>query len=739
MTGDSLDGERYIVWAVPGSYAMETGERSIGILYCREFKQFIDNMNLEAENTLATFMIIRRDGTYVNESIEPSKDTYFDGLSNYTQISDGKSAEEKIAELKSAIASDSPWHMDAVYKNPDTGAAERHSIQAAPLPNSNWYLITLLPYGILDEVIDNMSSSRYNATILSVTILSAGILLVFLLYMLASEKQRRNLEIATVAAENAKKDAEEERKVAEKAKEDAEYANKAKSEFLSNMSHDIRTPMNAIVGMTAIACEHIDNKARVEDCLKKIDISSKQLLGLINDVLDMSKIESGKMTLNVEAYSLKQTMETICDIVRPQIKTKNQNFDIFISNILSEEVYCDSVRLNQVLLNLLSNAMKFTPECGSIHVDMYQEPSPKGDKYVRTHISVIDTGMGMTKEFQEKLFNAFEREDNRRVQKTQGTGLGMSITKYIIDAMEGTIEVDSEVGVGSTFHVTLDLERVNEPIKEMKLPEWHVLVVDDNEDLCHTAEISLQELGVNVEICLSGEAAVERVVKAHNGGEDFFAILVDYKMCGMNGIETTRKIREILGDSVPICLISAYEWNDIEDEAKSAGVTGFISKPLFKSTLYHGLKKLMPDARKDDISGASAAQQADISGFRILLAEDNDINAEIATMILEDNGCMVDRAEDGKIACDMFSKSEEGHYDVILMDLRMPNMNGIAATEAIRNMKRSDSPKVPIIAMTADAFAEDVQKCLAAGINAHLAKPIDVEQLKKTLVKFVKR
>ena len=522
---------------------------------------------------------------------------------------------------------------------------------------------------------------------------------------------------------------------AEYAREDAVAANKAKSEFLSNMSHDIRTPMNAIVGMTAIAAEHIDDRARVQDCLKKISLSGKQLLGLINDVLDMSKIESGKMILNPEALSLKETLETMCDIIRAQIKANGQHFDIIIRNIISEEVYCDSVRLNQVLLNFLSNAMKFTPEGGSIYLGLEQEESPKGSDYVRTHLFVKDTGMGMSEEFRKKLFTAFEREDNRRVQKTQGTGLGLAITKYIVDAMGGTIYVDSEVGVGSVFHVVLDFERVRTAPSEMKLPAWRVLVVDDNAELCQSASLSLTELGTRPDTCLSGEEAVARVLEAEAENDGYFIVLVDYKMKGMSGVETAKAIREKVGDRVPISLISAYDWADIEEEASAAGITGFIPKPLFKSTLYLALRKFA-DHETEEAAAEETKKTIDVSGMRILLAEDNDINAEIAMVILEECGCIIERAEDGRIAADMFARSEEHDYDAILMDLRMPHMNGIESAEAIRAMKRADAASVPIIAMTADAFAEDAQKCLAAGMNAHLSKPIDIDQLKETLARL---
>lgn len=515
----------------------------------------------------------------------------------------------------------------------------------------------------------------------------------------------------------------------------ANEANEAKTVFLSNISHDIRTPMNAIIGMTEIANNHIDDKERVQDCLQKIRLSGRHLLGLINDVLDMAKIESGKMKLQMENVSLREAMDTICGITRGQIKEKAQHFDIFTSSILCENVVCDALRLNQVLLNLLSNAIKYTHEGGYIQIRLWQEPSPKGDDYVMTHIAVSDTGMGMSEEFLSTIFESFTREDVRRVQRTQGTGLGMAITKNIVDSFGGTIEVQSEIDKGSVFHVSLDLQRAEDPGADMYLPPWNILVVDDNEEFCRTAAESLESLGVKPQWCTDGQTALKMITEAHQRGEDFFAILVDYLMPGMNGLETAKKIRDILGDNMPVEMISAYDWTDVEAEAREAGIAGFIAKPLFRSTIYRELCRFVPE-----MSEAQAEEQEEeeiiLDGMRVLLAEDFDINAEIALVILEELGIEGERAEDGLQAVNMFKKSEPGYYDAILMDLRMPNMNGLEATTAIRALEREDAATIPIIAMTADAFAEDVKRCLDAGMNAHLAKPIDVDQLKKTLAKY---
>ncbi len=746
VTGGWDEKKQLIIYASPLTVEMENGEKSIGLLWCRSMESFMRLMSVPTEDTLVYYHIVRKNGTYVSRTGESVGDSFFDKVRLHVRPVD-MSTQDAIDLISDAIINETSFELNTVYTDEEKAVNERRSIYGLSLDDSNWYMISVIPYGVLDKSIEDMSDSRNAGMIIAITVMALGILLVFAAYLRMSQEQLRELEIAKnsaedamIEAETASEEAMKARQDAEDAKEEAEAANKAKSEFLSNMSHDIRTPMNAIVGMTAIAKEHLDDRSRVEDCLRKITLAGKQLLGLINDVLDMSKIESGKMALNVEALSLRETMETMCEIIKPQIKSNGQHFDIFISSILSEEIYCDGVRLNQVLLNFLSNAMKFTPAGGSIHIDLWQEPSMKSEDMVRTHISVSDTGMGMTDEFKQKLFTAFEREDSSRVHKTQGTGLGMAITKHIVDAMGGRIDVDSAPGEGTTFHVTIDFEKVKEDRSHMKLPDWKILVVDDNEDLCRSAELSLRELGTRPEWCLDGKEAVEKVIKAHRDNDDYFAVLVDYKMKETDGIRTTKMIREELGDAIPISLISAYDWNDIEKEAKEAGVTGFISKPLFKSTLYHELRKYIEDEAddgNDDIN--MQGDEVDLNGMNILLAEDNDINAEIAGMILSESGAKVDHAEDGKLAVELFERSEDGFYDAILMDLRMPNMNGIEASEKIRSMKRADAKKVPVIALTADAFADDAQKCFAAGMNAHLAKPIDIDMLKKTLARYIKK
>ena len=388
-----------------------------------------------------------------------------------------------------------------------------------------------------------------------------------------------------------------------------------------------------------------------------------------------------------------------------------------------------------MLLNILGNAVKFTPEGGEIHVAMYEEPSDRGPEFIRIHMRIRDTGIGMTPEYKERIFDSFSREDSARVRKTEGSGLGMAITKYIIDAMGGTIEVESEPGKGTEFHVVLDLEQATIQEVDMVLPDWNMLVVDDDKQLCESTVESLRSIGVKADWSLDAEKALEKVEERHRRGDDYQIILLDWKLPGMDGITAAREIRRLYGDDVPILLISAYDWSEIETEARSAGITGFISKPLFKSTLFYGLRQYMGEAAAP-LEKEEA--EIDLSGRRVLLAEDNELNWEIASELLSERGLELEWAENGQVCLEMFQAQQPGYYDAVLMDLRMPIMTGYQATEAIRSLEREDAKTIPIIAMTADAFAEDVQKCLDYGMNAHVAKPIDVREVARQLLKFMR-
>ena len=514
----------------------------------------------------------------------------------------------------------------------------------------------------------------------------------------------------------------------------AQSANAAKSTFLSNMSHDIRTPMNAIVGLTAIAHSHLDDPIRVKECLSRITTSSKHLLGLINDVLDMGKIESGKMSLNEEPFSFPDLIGEFVTIVQPQARAKKLRFDVVIGNIEREMVIGDTMRINQVLMNLAGNAVKYTEEGDVVRISVSEEPSlqPGFNNY---RFVVHDTGIGMDAEFLERIFDPFEREGNDKTPFIEGTGLGMAITKNIVDLMGGTITVESQPGVGSTFTVIVPLRPYDEAAEELDvscLEGIRVLVVDDDRDVLENTKNVLDGFGMRGDCSATGNEAVSLTAQAFADGDGYEAIIVDWIMPGMDGLETIRQIRDKVGDATPIVLVSAYDWTEIEEEASQAGVSAFVSKPLFRSRLYHVLRAVCVDGGVEEVAHGSLSKHP-LSG-RVLLVEDNELNREIATELIEQLGAEVECACDGEEAVSMTRDAEEGYYQLIFMDWQMPRLDGIEATRAIiayeQQMGRAH---VPIVAMTANAFNEDRRRALEAGMDGFMAKPINLAELERNL------
>ena len=701
-------GEELVLMGIPAAYPMTDGGTSAALVAALPISYISDTLSLDSDNAMIYYIIIDRDGDFIVRDRDITDESYFQRVRDRYDSVEGMTGEQYIAELKDTM------ELGKNYTSEFTLEGERRHLYGTPLPYSEWYLLLFMPYGQLDQTVNGLSQAWGWGALMSCAFILIALLALFSWYFRLTRRQMRELEEARMAAE---------------------HANQAKSEFLSNMSHDIRTPMNGIVGMTAIASANLDNLPQVKNCLKKIALSSRHLLGLINDILDMSKIESGKLTLHMEQMSLQEAMQGIVNIVQPQVNAKKQRFDVYVYDIPNEHVYCDSIRLNQILLNLLGNAIKCTPEQGNICMALYEEHSPLGDEKVRVHLRVKDNGIGMSPEFKERIFESFSREDSTRVQKTEGAGLGMAITKYIVDAMDGTIEVDSTPGVGTEFHVTLDLEKAPVQESDMQLPPWQVLLVDDDELLCESAVATLNSIGCQVDWAPTGEDAVEKAVRRHSAGEDYPVILLDWKLPGIDGIEAARRLREICGDGPVILIITAADWSEVEEQAGVAGINGSIPKPLFRSTLYYSLRQYC--GAPEEQEAPEEAGHADLTGRRVLLAEDNDLNWEIAQELLSELGLELERAEDGRICMDKFLANPPGWYDAILMDIRMPVMNGYEATEAIRALAREDAGTIPIIAMSADAFSEDVQHCLDCGMNAHTAKPIDVDEVARLLEKYI--
>ena len=562
----------------------------------------------------------------------------------------------------------------------------------------NWVIVTLIPMA-------QLGGAAMDWTL--VGIISAGLLMMLAFDILVMLRFNRQLKAAAAAADR---------------------ANQAKTDFLSTMSHDIRTPMNAIIGLTAIAGKNVEDTATVKESLRKINLASNHLLTLINDILDISKVESGKLNLSPVTFSVVECAENLINISQPMVKEKNIDFNFRINRFDHEYLYADQLRINQIFINLLSNAIKYTEPGGRVCVDMREDPG-ETDHSIRLTYIVADTGMGMTPEFMAKMYQPFSRQTDSRINTIQGTGLGLTITKQMIDLMHGTIDCQSEVGKGTTFTVTLDIPLADKLVDEMLLPPIRVLIADDDEVLLETAKDTLHSIGAQADTAGSGAEAVRMVTEQG----DYRVVILDWKMPDMDGIEAARRIRAQVGSGVPILLISSYDWSDLEEAAREAGVNGFISKPLFRSTLFDKLNELLglEHERRDAEDDAS-----DIAGMRILVAEDNDINWEIISMLLQMQGVATERAENGQLAVDRMARAQRGEFNLIFMDIQMPIMNGIQATKAIRALPDPWASGIPIIAMTADAFSENVAECLAAGMNGHIAKPIDMKLVLKEIRKI---
>lgn len=627
--------------------------------------------------------MIDADGDYILKGYSFKNSSFFEFYKSYNPT-DPESSRELFERITSSTGSVSMINSHG----------QECILAFTPVSSTaGWTMLGLVPA-------EDLSADKSNWVLIGVV--SVALLILFICDMFYMQYVNRRLQIT------AKK---------------AEQANKAKTDFLSTMSHDIRTPMNAIIGLTTIAEKNTGDEVSTRESLRKIGLAGNHLLTLINDILDISKVESGNLTLNPVTFSIVETVENLVNISQPMIREKNIDFSFHIDRMEKEYLYTDQLRLNQIYINILSNAVKYTEPGGSVSVDLREEESTVSGCVKLTYI-VSDTGIGMTPEFMENMYTPFLRQVDSRVNSIQGTGLGLAITRQMVELIGGTIDCKSKQGEGTTFTVVLDIPIADRQRDDMQLESVDVLIVDDDEILLQTAADTLESLGATAEQASGGLEAIGMVKHRHQAGRDYDVIIVDWKMPDVDGIETISRIRSEVDEDVPILLISAYDWSDIEDRAKAAGASGFVTKPLFRSTLYDKISDLMG---KESRSVQPEDDHSDLEGLHILVAEDNDINWEIISAMLSMFGITTDRAENGKVCVDMISAAGEGSYALIFMDVQMPEMNGLDATRAIRRLENPWASSIPIVAMTADAFSENVTACLEAGMNGHIAKPIDVK------------
>lgn len=583
-----------------------------------------------------------------------------------------------------------------------------------PISSSDgWYLISVIPNSTLNTHADSILNTMAVTAVMLVIVFAMviAIAIVFVIYRKKTKQHNEQLENALNLAKQ---------------------ASEAKTLFLSNMSHDIRTPMNAIVGMTTIAGKHMDDRKKVEDCLEKISLSGHHLLTLINDVLDISKIESGKIALNPVAVSLRGVMSNLVNIVRPLIKAKNQSFEVHIKGINYETVYADEVRLSQIFINILSNAVKYTqPDTGKIVLDLHEELLPDG-KNVRITYTVQDNGMGMSEEFQKNMYEIFSRAEDSRTNKIQGSGLGLAIVKQMVTLMNGTIECESEIDKGTKFTVTLDFPIGKSDTDGRKLPDVKILVVDDDEIFLETTRDTIEDLGAQIDTATTAAEALRLAEE-----NVYSVIIVDWRMPETSGCDIAESIRKKVKKPTPIILASAYDWTEIEEKMHGRKIDGFISKPLFRSYIYEKLCEVLNI--KAEERNLKEGFEDDLSGLHILVAEDNELNWEVISELLSMYSISAERAENGKLCIEKLQSEPEGTYDLILMDVQMPVMDGKSATREIRKSESDYIRNIPIIAMTADAFAEDIASCIDAGMNGHTAKPVDMDVLFHEIKKVLKK
>ena len=687
--------------------------KTVAMLYgVSDLECLPENLNIDSifNSRAFVYIIDTRTGDFI-------VDTCHDKLVNVADFSSANNGRETKGEKSWAECREDLANMKTgyvIYRTPNTDGWEY--MYYAPIGVNQWSIAVDVP-----EKVAFASAFAVQRICILLGVMLALTVVIYYLWV------RRNSKRATDRAV-------EHAVLAEKLQK-AEAADRAKSIFLSNMSHDIRTPMNAIIGYTTLAQVNIDSRERTQEYLQKIMSSSNHMLSLINDVLDMSCIESGKLNIEEKECSISDIFRDLRNIVQTQIQSKQLNFYMDTVDVVDENIYCDKLHVNQVLLNLLSNAIKFTNSGGTVALTVKQKPnSPEG--YGSYEFRVKDTGIGMSREFAEHIFEPFERERNTTASGIQGTGLGMAITKNIIDAMGGTIELNTEKDKGTEFIVNLDFRLCDEPKKVeivKELQGMRALVVDDSFSTCDSVTKMLCTIGMRSEWVMHGKEAVMHAKQAYEMGDEYHAYIIDWYIPDLGGIEVVRRIRSIVGDSAPIIIATAYDWTAFEEEARSAGVSAFCNKPIFLSELCDLLITATGNSLNSQPEESAPNLSYHLRGTRLLLTEDNELNREIAVEILTDSGFIVETAEDGCVAVEKVKNAEPGYYSLILMDIQMPKMNGYDATRAIRALDDPERAGIPIVAMTANAFEEDRKKAFDSGMNAHVSKPIDVEKLLETL------
>lgn len=640
----------------------------------------------EYEN--AELSMIDADGNYIIKDHSFKNSNFFEFYRSYN--SGDTAAQELFEKITSSTGSFSMYNS----------RGEKCILAYTPIASkAEWVLLSFMPMNELNVNTENW---------MLVGIVSVGLLILFVFDLTVMLYFNQKLHAAA---------------------REAAFANQAKTDFLSTMSHDIRTPMNAIIGLTTIAKKNLDDTESVRENLQKITLASNHLLTLINDILDISKVESGKLILSPQTFSIVEAVENLVNISQPMIKEKNIEFHFRISRMEKEYLYADQLRLNQIYINILSNAIKYTEPGGHVSVDMREDESKKPGCVQLTYI-VSDSGIGMSPEYMANMYQPFSRQTDSRVNSIQGTGLGLAITKQMVDLMNGTINCQSEPGKGTTFTVILDIPIAERQREDMVLEPMDVLIVDDDPILLETAADTLKSLGVTADCAESASKALEMISHRHETEQDYSIVILDWKMPDIDGIEMTRRIRSTVSSDIPILLISAYDRTDIEGAAKKAGANAFISKPLFRSTLYDTINDVLGTGAK---SAEPDNDYSDLHGMNILIAEDFDVNWEVISALLEMYGINTERAENGRICVEKIKSAAEGSYDLIFMDIQMPEMNGLDATKNIRALDDPWASSIPIIAMTADAFSENVTECLNAGMNGHISKPVDIKLVIKEI------